>query len=260
MSATMHTQKLSGYFGGIPHVHIGSSMFPVEEFYLEHVLRFVGFSASTSKRVGNGVGNGVGGAAGPKVFKCPICNSASKVFLSVVELGSHVALCNGIDTGPSVASPAPTAPEGGEEGVCDFDEEDSVQNEEPAPSWPEDDEDGEDDEQCQPLVAESAYASSTLGADISKADEELVTRYQQSWDDSMVDLELICSLMRYVFRSEFSKSHGTVLVFLPGWDDISKLKSMLIGTDDFGDTRRYCVVQLHSGNDHGEIVVRSIWK
>jgi HrpA-like RNA helicase len=37
------------------------------------------------------------------------------------------------------------------------------------------------------------------------------------------------------------------LVFLPGWDDISKLKTMLYNTDDFGDTRRYSIVQLHSG-------------
>lgn len=35
MSATMHTNKLSAYFGGIPHIHMGGSCFPVQEFFLE---------------------------------------------------------------------------------------------------------------------------------------------------------------------------------------------------------------------------------
>ncbi|RYH04717.1 DEAD/DEAH box helicase, partial [archaeon] len=43
MSATMHTEKLSAYFGDIPHVYIGGSVFPVQEFYLEHILAFTMF-------------------------------------------------------------------------------------------------------------------------------------------------------------------------------------------------------------------------
>lgn len=45
MSATMQTSKLSAYFGNINHIHIGASVFPVQEFFLEHVLRFTDYVA-----------------------------------------------------------------------------------------------------------------------------------------------------------------------------------------------------------------------
>jgi HrpA-like RNA helicase len=43
MSATMQTKKLSSYFGNVPHISMGGSVFPVQEFYLEHILRFTDF-------------------------------------------------------------------------------------------------------------------------------------------------------------------------------------------------------------------------
>jgi HrpA-like RNA helicase len=42
MSATINTNKLSEYFGGLPHIHIGGSCFPVQQFFLEDVLRLTG--------------------------------------------------------------------------------------------------------------------------------------------------------------------------------------------------------------------------
>ena len=43
MSATMHTNKLSSYFGGIPQLHLGGSIFPVQEFFLEDILKFTDY-------------------------------------------------------------------------------------------------------------------------------------------------------------------------------------------------------------------------
>ncbi|KAJ1423188.1 P-loop containing nucleoside triphosphate hydrolase protein, partial [Ochromonadaceae sp. CCMP2298] len=43
MSATMHTQKLRAYFGDIPQMNVGGSVYPVTEFFLEHALQFTGF-------------------------------------------------------------------------------------------------------------------------------------------------------------------------------------------------------------------------
>jgi len=40
MSATMHTDKIREYYGNIPQLSVGGSVFPVKEFYLEHVLKF----------------------------------------------------------------------------------------------------------------------------------------------------------------------------------------------------------------------------
>eukprot|EP00598_Pedospumella_elongata_P008155 CAMPEP_0185004392 /NCGR_PEP_ID=MMETSP1098-20130426/79145_1 /TAXON_ID=89044 /ORGANISM="Spumella elongata, Strain CCAP 955/1" /LENGTH=63 /DNA_ID=CAMNT_0027532215 /DNA_START=1 /DNA_END=189 /DNA_ORIENTATION=+ len=40
MSATMHTDKIRAYYGDIPQLNVGGSVFPVKEFFLEHVLKF----------------------------------------------------------------------------------------------------------------------------------------------------------------------------------------------------------------------------
>ena len=63
MSATMQTNKLSSYFGNVPHIHIGGSVFPVQEFFLEHVLRFTDYvsklpAVDTSGPGGRGKDNG----------------------------------------------------------------------------------------------------------------------------------------------------------------------------------------------------------
>lgn len=47
-----------------------------------------------------------------------------------------------------------------------------------------------------------------------------VGRYQFSFDDESVDFGLIECLLRYICRSAYED--GAVLVFLPGWDDISR--------------------------------------
>ena len=43
MSATLQQQLFSDYFGGCPIVHVEGRMFPVEDFYLEDVLRLTGY-------------------------------------------------------------------------------------------------------------------------------------------------------------------------------------------------------------------------
>lgn len=50
--------------------------------------------------------------------------------------------------------------------------------------------------------------------------EELLTKYQFAFDDESVDYELVECLLRYICRSAYEE--GAVLVFLPGWDDISR--------------------------------------
>mmetsp|Transcript_10858 Transcript_10858/g.16532 ORF Transcript_10858/g.16532 Transcript_10858/m.16532 type:complete len:1122 (-) Transcript_10858:128-3493(-) len=245
MSATMHTARLSEYFGGVPHLRIGSSMYPVEEFYLEHVLRITGVvdTLSSSSR-----------PAPMKKFRCPICNNPDKEFLSAVELGTHVALCTGSST---ISSSSQQNEEqqhhyGNQQHDDDGDDYGTEYLEDVSSADGGDsDRDGDDEEGLVPrdviIPSDVVGVSAAVPQSVSVEDEELLRRYQLTWDDSMVDLNLICSLMQYVFRSEFCRNGGVVLVFLPGWDDISKLKRMLVDTGGFGDTRRFKVLQLHSG-------------
>ena len=45
MSATLHAEMFSAYFGGCPALNIAGMAFPVQEYYLEHILRKTGFNA-----------------------------------------------------------------------------------------------------------------------------------------------------------------------------------------------------------------------
>lgn len=50
--------------------------------------------------------------------------------------------------------------------------------------------------------------------------EALLTKYQFEFDDESIDFGLIECLLRYICRSAYED--GAVLVFLPGWDDITR--------------------------------------
>ena len=43
MSATLHSDLFSSYFGGCPKLHIPGFTYPVETFFLEDVLRRTGY-------------------------------------------------------------------------------------------------------------------------------------------------------------------------------------------------------------------------
>lgn len=47
-------------------------------------------------------------------------------------------------------------------------------------------------------------------------------RYQFAFDDETVDYALVECLLRYLCRSAYED--GAVLVFLPGWDDITRYR------------------------------------
>lgn len=76
--------------------------------------------------------------------------------------------------------------------------------------------------------------------------DALLRQYQFQFDDSQVDYDLILALLKYVVHSEFCKD-GSVLIFLPGWDDISRMHRILSSTPEFSNPQKYRLIQLHSG-------------
>ncbi|CAN0465384.1 unnamed protein product [Ascophyllum nodosum] len=75
--------------------------------------------------------------------------------------------------------------------------------------------------------------------------EALLTKYQFAFDDESVDFELIECLLRYICRSAYED--GAVLVFLPGWDDITRLGDFLRQSPRFSDENKFQILPLHSG-------------
>ena len=89
-------------------------------------------------------------------------------------------------------------------------------------------------------------SSSAIVEDDHDGTEALLKQYQYAFDDTQIDHDLIVSLLTYIFESEYCKD-GSVLVFLPGWDDISKMHRLLTMHPHFGNARIYKIIQLHSG-------------
>jgi HrpA-like RNA helicase len=302
MSATMHTDKIRAYYGEIPQINVGGSVFPVKEYFLEHVLRFTHYVANVAHR--SAMLKGVSGqddddgadqpsashahkparapahphlnaklSVAAPVFNCALCGGGP--FHSPEELGTHSAECYGPGPGKARAAlpppahhglsrldalaasisalrvgakpvppPVPTATqkpfaEGAERAV------------EPTGERVESNDDQQDDDE-DPDLSLGAEADADAGRGRSRSEDEetlhaaLLAQYQAQWDDAQVDCDLVYALLKYVFSSAFGQQ-GSVLVFLPGWDDITRLHRQLAASPEFSNPHKFMLLQLHSG-------------
>lgn len=62
------------------------------------------------------------------------------------------------------------------------------------------------------------------------------------YDYKEINLELIKALLRYIC----SMGEGAILVFLPGWDTISKMNDLLQSDPVFRSRQKYLIIPLHS--------------
>lgn len=340
MSATMHTDKIRAYFGDIPQINVGGSVFPVQEYYLEHVLQFTHFVTQIEER--NMLMGGPAAAAGHTIthtnkqgdlttagehggastsraaaghhsrsaaphsalaalskltflapqYHCALCNGGP--FESPEELGTHSATCypgaagagGGAKKGAAVKAPprrdeglssldalaagmqairlaksggklppaaavavAPTPSQVVSVADRDSPAAESAEQEQDAQldaqQWAED---GGADPLDVPIQEEIVGHGRhrTDSEDDNALHAALLTQYQNHWDDSQVDCDLIFSLLKYVFSSAFGQQ-GSVLVFLPGWDDISRLHRILSASIEFQNPSKFMLLQLHSG-------------
>ena len=222
MSATLHTQKLSTFFDDLPVLHIGSSMYPVQEFFLEHILHVTG-------HVNHLIRNSTIAEVVSRDYHCMMCN---KGFRSADDLGSHAAFCFGVPDAPpphvvSRQSRPPAAIEDVESPVSDVES---------------DNEDVRDDS------SENNEPEGLTSADIPpmlrhEEDETLVRAYLSSWDDTMIDYDLILSLIKYLLTTEYGRDN--ILIFLPGWDDIVRLQTVLENSGNF-PPQFFKIYPLHS--------------
>ncbi|XP_015704895.1 3'-5' RNA helicase YTHDC2 isoform X2 [Coturnix japonica] len=83
------------------------------------------------------------------------------------------------------------------------------------------------------------------GNDLGAEDRELLKAYHHSLDDEKVDLDLIMHLLHNICSSS---DGGSILVFLPGYDEIISLRNRIIFDDKrfVDNAHRYQVFMLHS--------------
>jgi HrpA-like RNA helicase len=228
MSATIQVEKFSQYFQPdfpAPVLQmVGGTNFPVTTLFLEDILALLESDRSSplpimdDSRVGR-IGGGSSGqtreAATDSGLECPLCGGGG--FADEEAFGMHVATCFGE---PSADFGAPSTPE----------------------------------PEVAPVVVPVAAMGDVLQAALSgvndAAREELLSSYMKQLDalrqDQAVDYDLLLQLLFLVDRTfPLDKDgKGAVLVFLPGWEEISFMERALLNSPATAAT--YEIALLHS--------------
>jgi len=211
-----------------------------------------GVSRGGNKRAGTQEG-AVSVSQGDKsVLTCVMCGVSG--FGLPEELGEHVALCNGggnvtmleledkvrgIDltfiVGHDYSGEAVAKEEPSEEDAI-LPEYDSYDDEE-EPGLRQGKWDGE-----SPFGIADVVASNNL---TTLTEEEMLNRYQSMHDDERVDDALLLETVKYIIQSSYGPE--AILIFFPGWAEISEFTLLLESTEPFNDRTKCSILPLHSG-------------
>ena len=288
MSATLQTQALVDYFAEFQpaQVEMQGRTFPVQEFFLEDVLRMTGYIDASNGCDGGLVANKEIEYELAKLaekdqadisLKCNLCGEND--FVDGIELGAHMALC---DLGGAGDMEAIT---NGDEGgivkpafaTATVFEEYYIDGSADVHNFENYDIEGSaeiDVEGSAEIVAVKAF---TVAKPILKtAKEEDVESNAQKWDgkapfelsnpetkgttlteDALLDQyqmmhddeEVDYFLLLEVLHHIVKSSFGdgAILVFFPGWQAISEFTMVLEGTAPFHNQSKYLILPLHSG-------------
>lgn len=278
-------------------LEIEGRTFPVQEFFLEDVLQvteYIDPAVAAAAFAGDG-GDTYGGGAmsmdeldaalatlmgggGKSASKtsgskrrgqvqpavvCPMCGQN---FANSIELGAHVAVCQGANTtsiydedaGDKVELLTPDllgagtahnfeafdtydVGESAEIQGYDFHVASAVSQQ--AVFEEEGDEASKWDGTGQFLVKNVGNEDAV--SSITPEQDALLNHYQMMHDDEQIDTDLLLDTLQYIHKS--SQGDGAILVFLPGWQEISEVMLLLDSTYPFSDRSRFLVLPLHSG-------------
>jgi ATP-dependent RNA helicase DHX36 len=276
MSATIQLTTFSRYFGGAPNITIGASVFPVGEYFLEDVLALTNFvqigqsrgdsllGGNKSMGMGGGGGGGSRGPGGGRGvdttvddaaydYTCHMCGKRD--FEDAGDFGLHVATCFGVEGGLaegelvdastfSLDSLGAGLAGGLDAGLgMQLGEADASKAGGDAGKVTKDAGGGEMSSTADRVgIGIAGVKMESTEADLAEA----VARYGAGFDDdAAVDLDLVHALLEHIEQANYGD--GAVLVFLPGWDDISRLKDALLFSHRFGNADKYTILPLHSG-------------
>ena len=283
MSATLQVDALVKYFQNIDHpfyrahpparVEIEGRTFPVQDFFLEQVLKMTEFitpiptgdehggvlsmeqlDAELAKLLPAENSNQVVDST----IKCVMCG---RNFSDHLALASHVAVCGGaketksrdvIDDETS-QEVTPIAMPNFEASVnfeayddYDLDGTADVNGYEfydmNGTSSPTQDPDPKAEKWDGEGLFQAEFANSS---DITAEEEGLLNQYQTMHDDEQIDTALLLEVLHYINSS--SSGEGAILVFLPGWQEISEFSMLLECSAPFHDRSKFLVLPLHSG-------------
>jgi HrpA-like RNA helicase len=284
MSATLQSKELVEYFEQVgiqpAVIEMEGRTFPVKEFFLEQVLEMTGFIDPSSKYdLGQHLEAEMAKVTGQPLIgdkianvslQCAMCGK--KGFTDPLALGEHVALCDGVLHEDSEQSELDGlngefqkfVDVHGNFNLSDLGIDEVAANSsgsERSSTSSGKKKRGRLLKQSSSLTKASAPAVATNATmhfndildkmnspptvAITPKEQALLEKYQTKNDDEDIDIDLLLELIRYI--SKLPEQDGGILVFLPGWYEISEVHRILESTAPFADSSRYLVLPLHSG-------------
>ena len=209
--------------------------------------------------------------------KCALCG---KGFPGPIQLGEHMAVCTGL-MGDSIGGEDSTVFHQQEDGAiktaafstsqflegsaesddkngfndADFEEYDDYDvdatqeaadyNFQETPDYPTQDE-IEESNNTEKWDGEGLFQTDVdQEVKLTSKQEKYLKCYQTMYNDEQINTELLLEILHYIVKS--SHGEGAILVFLPGWQEISEVSMLLENTVPFNNRSKFLALPLHSG-------------
>ena len=261
--------------------------FPVQEYFLEQVLEMTGFIDPSSKYdVGSKLETAMAELTGTQLvnnevanvsLECAMCGK--KGFTDPLALGEHIASCDGgfsfftnADSTTTTSSATTSNKTNNHTKLIDAAYENYVNN---FGDFDLSNVQSDSDQSSTSMTKKSKKASKrhastndpdiplkpvktslhfddlmtaapiASNVDLTPTEKALLTKYHATQDDEDIDFTLVLELVKYISR--LSYGDGGILIFLPGWFEISYLCQLLESSSPFSDRNRFLILPLHSG-------------
>ncbi|KAL7215628.1 hypothetical protein ACSBR1_027724 [Camellia fascicularis] len=247
MSATLDAERFSQYFGGSPIIRVPGFTYPVKTFFLEDVLAILKatennhldcasedamvdeFELGEEYKIAldeainlawlndefDTLRDLVSSERTPKVFNYQHSSSGVTPLMVFAKKGKVGDVCMLLSFGAD----------------CHLQDSDGIT----APEWAEQESQGEASEIIKKHM-EKVHSN-------CEEDQELLDKYLSTSNPELVDVALIEKLLRKICMDS---KDGAILVFLPGWDDINKMREKLLASPFFKDCSKFLIISLHS--------------
>ncbi|KAH9315837.1 hypothetical protein KI387_024464, partial [Taxus chinensis] len=259
MSATLDAEKFSMYFDNCPIIRIPGFTYPVHSYYLEDVLALVEFRKD-GKPINNDNNKNFASEnssslteedrnAMDDAITLAWLEDDFNLLMDIISGNPTPELCNYQHSLTRATALMVTAGRGRVDDVslllsfgadCFLQAQDGST----ALEWAQ----REHQDEAAELISKHSEEKSQLQSNTEEA--ELLKKYYTSVDVDEVDVGLIEKLLRKICKdpttTNYESKQGAILVFLPGWEEISRCRGRLQASPTFGDSSKYLILPLHS--------------
>uniref|UniRef100_A0A1J3JM66 Putative ATP-dependent RNA helicase YTHDC2 n=1 Tax=Noccaea caerulescens TaxID=107243 RepID=A0A1J3JM66_NOCCA len=247
MSATLDAERFSGYFGGCPVVRVPGFTYPVRTFYLDDVLSVLKsdknnhlFFADSNITDGKRDFKDEDKVALDEAIDLAWTNDEFDALLDLVSSEGTPEIYNYRHSSTWLTPLMVLAGKGKASSVCkllSFGADCQLKSKEGMTAL----ELAEKENQSEAAQILKEHADNFQSN--SQRAQDLLDKYMATSNPEEVDVGLIAHLLRKICGDS---EVGAVLVFLPGWEEISKTKERLLASPYFADSAKFRIICLHS--------------